>query len=120
MMVALNKLESSVLRAMCRRAAACGTILQSQLAHAQVKGRENTGAGFYTNFEVDRAQAIPFKKDMVIGDVASQLEDLNNPMVFLVFIKNGYVDFLEGAADEDSTVGLDFAQAKFKLLEVEA
>jgi hypothetical protein len=55
-----------------------------------------------------------------IGDVASQLEGLNNPMVFLVFIKNGYVDFLEGAAVEDSTVGLDFAQAKFKLLEVEA
>lgn len=76
--------------------------------------RENTGVGFYTQLHVDHA--VVKTKDHVVGNVFAKIAGLQNPMTFLLFIKNGVVDLLEGAATEESTANVDFSQGKFEIL----
>jgi hypothetical protein len=111
-----NQLEKSVLHAICERELKDRDILNLQLQRINVKSRENTGAGFWTNLRVN-PDSPPLDSDRVIGDVAAKIEGLKNPMIFVVFVRNGYLDQLEGAAVADSTVQIDFTHANFEILE---
>jgi hypothetical protein len=116
MVMCPNQLEKSVLHAICERELKDRDILNLQLQRINVKSRENTGAGFWTNLRVN-PDSPPLDSDRVIGDVAAKIEGLKNPMIFVVFVRNGYLDQLEGAAVADSTVQIDFTHANFEILE---
>ncbi len=116
MVMCPNQLEKSVLHTICERELKDRDILNLQLQRINVKSRENTGAGFWTNLRVN-PDSPPLDSDRVIGDVAAKIEGLKNPMIFVVFVRNGYLDQLEGAAVADSTVQIDFTHANFEILE---
>jgi hypothetical protein len=77
--------------------------------------RINTGAGFYTRLQTERrGEPIGAR---IIGDVAAQIKGLSNPMIFLLWVRNGTIDQLEGASVGDSTQGVDFSNVQFEIIE---
>ncbi len=90
--------------------------LEAQFIAAKVLSRENTGAGFYTRFIVDRTTVPAVSCDRVIGQVCADIDGFNSPMAFLLFTIEGYANCLEAAAIDDSTTGIDFSTVKFKLI----
>jgi hypothetical protein len=111
-MIPLNSLERAVLQAMCRKAP--NSNLEAQLKNVTALSRKNTGAGFLTKLHPDRTAEMI--KDRVIGEVAAQISQFKEPMVFVLFMKDGYPDLLEGASIDDSTVGINFNDVDFKIL----
>lgn len=116
-MLQLTNLEKAVLRQICGQYPAQGAILEAQIASATVLSRENSGAGFFTNMAVDRSKAPALAGEGVLGNVWVQIDDFNQPMIFLLFLEDGYADCLEGATVDDNTEGVDFAAVTFSILE---
>jgi hypothetical protein len=115
-MLRLTKLEQAALDEICRLQFDGREVLERQLVTAEVARRENSGAGFFTYLAVDRTTA-PFRTGrQVLGRVAANVEGFQQPILFLLFITDGYVDMLEGATVGDSTVGIDLANLKFVAL----
>ena len=72
-------------------------ILQEQYKNSVVKSRQFTGSGFYTTFKLDKSvPKIEFKNTFQIGDVIGEIKGINNGIGFVLFIKDGLIDFLEG------------------------
>lgn len=71
--------------------------LRRQFEAAKVIQREMTGVGFYTTFavppEIDR---LPGNRSFNFGDVEAEIPGLNSGAGFLLFVKDGALDFLEG------------------------
>jgi hypothetical protein len=113
-MSSLNELEKAVLAEMVPHAAADQSSLEEQLSGASVLSRNNTGAGFYTKLRTKkRTRPVEAK---VIGSVFADIKGLNHPMTFILFIRNGMVDTLEGAATDDTTIGIDFSNVQFEII----
>lgn len=113
-MMHLSKLEESVLETMSLQAGNDRGALHAQIATATVQSPDNTGVGFYTKLKPDpSAQPIHAR---TIGNVFANIDSLKNPMTFVLFIKDGLVDLLEGATTEEITGDIDFANVKFHLL----
>ena len=76
--------------------------LRSQLASCRVRSREITGHGFFTNLDVDRKAntAAPVQKAR-IRDVGGEIRGLGHGAGFVVFVADGYLDFLEGFSYEE-------------------
>lgn len=70
-------------------------ILRRQSERARLVKRENTGAGFYCDFEVD-SDAPAVQGDFQIGDVHADLEGLDHGAGFLLFVRVGRLCMLEG------------------------
>lgn len=117
---ALNELERSVLRALAERNPSYRAVLEAQLAYAKILQRRNTGGGFWAEFEIPSERVLQFDGAPVIHGVACRIEGLKNPMVFILFTANGYLDFLEGAAVSESTTEVNFDDPKFELIAAEA
>jgi len=73
-------------------------ILRDQLDQCHVKSRESTGHGFFTNFEVDRFAGPPPApvQRIRIDDVGATINGLKHGAGFVLFVVDGYMDFLEG------------------------
>jgi hypothetical protein len=111
-MANLNDLEKAVLEQMLQQVPAdVFPLLKEQLDAASVASRKNTGAGFYTRFEI-KPISRPIEA-RVIGDVRADIEGFDQPMLFLLFLKDGVIRTLEGAAIVDSTVNVDFSKVRF-------
>jgi hypothetical protein len=110
----LNRLEAAVLKAMTQSTRDETGVLGAQLKGASVRARENTGAGFFTYFDVDRS--CRQLQVSTMGDVWAKIRGFNDPMTFLLLVKDGYVDALEGAAIRDRTVDTDFSTVEFEIL----
>lgn len=110
-MVSLNKLEKAVLEAICKQVSADASALKTQVKGVTVEKRNNTGVGFYTNMKV--YGAVDKIETRVFPAVFAHIEGMENPMSFILFTKNGFVDVLEGAATEDSTINIDFSTVRF-------
>jgi hypothetical protein len=89
--------------------------LQAQLATATVIRRRNSGAGFFTDLAVDRSTPPMRGTESVLGNVMASIEGFKQPMLLLLFTREGYADMLEGATVEDSTVGLDLRSLQFTI-----
>ncbi len=113
-MSSFNELEKAVLAEMIPHAAADQFSLKEQLRGASVLSRNNTGAGFYTKLRPKKCTKPVEAK--VIGNVFADIKGLNHPMAFILFIRNGMVDTLEGAATDDSTIGVDFSNVQFEII----
>lgn len=112
-MMNITPLERAVLEAMCIRMPGEADALRSQMGTAVVLNRTNTGVGFYTTFE-PRYPKQPLT-NRVIGDVFARVTGLANPVSFLLFTKDGRIDFLEGAATDEGTTKINFAVAPFAI-----
>ena len=109
----LNKLEKAVLEEILRQAPADRFSLEEQLRGASALGRNNTGVGFYTRLRPgETTKRIGAK---VIGNVFADIKGLNHPMTFVLFIRDGLMDTLEGATTDDCTAGIDFSNVQFEL-----
>src|SRR6266481_7691242 len=89
-------LEQAVLTAICEMCSPDQAALEAQLSTATLLSRENTGAGFYARFVVDRALST------AIGDMRSRngpeakIDGLEHGMGFILWLEEGYADCLEG------------------------
>lgn len=70
--------------------------LQRQLAVCTVAAREWTGVGFYTALHVPAAVARVAGRDVTFGDVVGDIPGVVHGVGFLLYIKNGVLDTLEG------------------------
>lgn len=72
--------------------------LRAQLRACKVTGREATGHGFFTNLSVDRGvEPVPGAVSrMRIADVGADIEGLEHGAGFVLFVTDGFMDFLEG------------------------
>jgi len=90
--------------------------LEAQLATATVRSRENTGAGFYTMLDVQRASMGPVGGERLRKGPEVKIDGFKHGMGFILWLKDGYLDCLEGYSYDDSTVGVDFEQTGFEIM----
>ena len=70
--------------------------LRSQAEEARLASREYTGVGFYCDFEVPSDAAVSPEREFELGDVNAVVSDLEYGAGFLLFVRDGRLDFLEG------------------------
>ncbi len=116
MALCLTPLEQAAVDRICSKYPDAREALESQLSTAVVDRRENSGAGFFTHLRVDRSSQPVTGAERVFGNVAASIEGFKQPILFLLFTKQGYAFMLEGATVDDSTVGLDLASVQFSIL----
>jgi hypothetical protein len=115
-MIGFTKLEEAILRDLYARFPDERTVLSAQLMTAKVRSRENTGAGFYTSFDVDRSRLTPLTGEgLRVGGWAT-VSGLENPMGFILWLKGGYADCLEGFTTVDSTVDINLTAVVFEVI----
>lgn len=111
------ELEAAVLDAIALQYPTHVHDLRTQFQNAHVISRHNSGAGFFTHFEVARRKAPAVMVLGPIGNVNARLDEIVVPMTFLVFTNDGYAKMLEGAlAGDDGTTHIDFSKVQYRLL----
>lgn len=71
--------------------------LRAQATAARLASREHTGAGFFLSFEVPRhLPTVETARDFHFGDVSATVDGLEHGAGFLIFIRGGRLDSLEG------------------------
>jgi hypothetical protein len=70
-------------------------VLRSQLKGVSVARRELSGAGFFTHLSVPAHLPRVPSKQLVIGDLYSEVAGLQHPAGFLLFVTDGTLDLLE-------------------------
>ncbi len=100
-------LERKVLDAVCEMHPADRSALESQLARAVIRSRENTGAGFYTRFEVDSSQRA-VSGDRTRAGPNATIEGLQHGMGFILWLDRGYAATLEGYSFDEDTSSIQF------------
>jgi hypothetical protein len=114
-MLHFTALERAGLEEICRQSADERAALEIQLATATVTRRENSGAGFFTYLSVDRGASPVTTRKRVLGNVAATIEGFEAPLLLMLFMEDGYANFLEGATCGDSTLGIDLSSLRFKM-----
>jgi len=114
-----NALERAVLQELCGIAGTAGPALVAQLSVARVIDRSNSGCGFFTHLDVPRQAALPVACESPIGATWALIEGFQQPMLFLLFLEDGYAVMLEGATVVDDTTGVDFSARPYDLVETE-
>jgi hypothetical protein len=77
-------------------------ILRKQFQDSSIKFRKDTGVGFYLTFYIPNDlppifDEVPLcKPNFCFGDVKAHIQGLRNGAGFLIWVKNGYLDQLEG------------------------
>jgi len=89
--------------------------LEAQLATATLSSRENTGAGFYTRFAVERASSALTGERSRAGP-ETKIDGLSHGMGFVLWLKEGYADCLEGYSYAESTTGILLEAVGFEIL----
>jgi hypothetical protein len=96
-MDALTDLEKAVLEKLLTGEAERDRVLQRQIPALRVTERKMTGVGFFTRFSLpDEAEKLPEEASFHVSDVAAELDDLKHGAGFVLFIKKGRIDMLEG------------------------
>lgn len=113
-----TQLERAVLDTICEKYPEDRAALESQLSTASVISRENTGAGFYTHFAVERLSSAVIGGGRLRNGPAARIDGLQHGMGFILWLKDGYVDQLEGFCYDESTVGLDFERTGFQVTKI--
>jgi len=114
---ALTALELAVLRDLCRQLPfEAQAALERQINGLSVVSRKNTGAGFYTHFAVEGETTPPINVDVKGYHVSATIDNIEDALGFILWLKDGYVDNLEGyTLALASTEGMDLATAKFQI-----
>ena len=113
---AFTPLEQTVLRVICEMHAVDRDALEAQLSSATVLSRENTGAGFFTRIDVGRSTLLLIGGERRRDGPEARIDGLEHGMGFILWLKEGYLDCLEGYSYADSTIGIDFEKIDFEIL----
>ena len=98
----LSEFEHAIIEKIIQGCVQDYKILSVQLENCQVSGREMTGCGFFTELEVDRSMAQPVVGDSTnLSGVGAKIPGLRHGAGFVLFLKGGYFDFLEGFSYEE-------------------
>ena len=109
-------LERAVLAGICEMHPADCAALQAQLAAATVLRRDNTGAGFFTYFDVDRSAASPVSGRRLRNGPEAQIDGFAYGMGFILWLVEGYANNLEGYSNGgESTRDIALDKVKFKI-----
>jgi hypothetical protein len=108
-------LERAALQEICRLFSADRAALEAQLATAKVIERENSGAGFFTSFDVSHDSA-PVSGDRMRSGGWARVDGFRQPVGFILWLEDGYAARLEGFTIDDSTVGVDLTALTFQIL----
>ena len=112
----LTPLERAILEAICERNPSDRAALEAQFAAATVRSRENTGVGFFTHFAVERSSVPAIGGANPRGGPETKIDGLRNGMGFVLFLDEGYANFLEGYTYGESTAAINLATASFEIL----
>ena len=113
--MAFTPLERAVLCAICENQSVDRVALESQLSTAVVVGRENTGAGFYAQISVQRDSAASVGGERLRNGPTATIEGLEHGMGFILWLKEGFADCLEGYCYGETTTGIEFERVNFEL-----
>ena len=110
-----TSLEQAVLNAICEMHLADRHMLEAQLLSAIVRSRENTGAGFFTRFDVERTAESAIRGERLRNGPEVRIDGLQHGMGFILWLKNGYAECLEGYSYQESTVSINLEQTGFEI-----
>jgi hypothetical protein len=110
-------LERAVLAAICKMHTTDTAALEAQLSTATLLSRENTGGGFFTHFAVDRASSGVIEGMRLRNGPEGKIDGLEHGMGFILWLKQGYADCLEGYSYAENTTGIALESAGFEILE---
>ena len=110
-------LEEAVLTAICEMHSADRATLEAQLSTATLSSRENTGAGFYTRFAVERTSSAALSGERSRSGPETRIDGLRHGMGFILWLKEGYADCLEGYSYAESTTGIVLEAVGFEILQ---
>lgn len=94
--------------------------LEAQLSTATLLGRENTGAGFYTRFAVEKKSIAAVTGERSRAGPEASIDGLRHGMGFILWLKEGYADCLEGYSYNESTAAIQLETASFEILRRQA
>jgi hypothetical protein len=105
----LNKLELAVIN----KILIGHNKLQEQLHNISVKNREMTGVGFFTTLNISK---VPLEEtgNFKLNNVYAEIDGLQYGAGFLLYIKDGMLDMLEGYCYEDKWPN-DFENFELKI-----
>ena len=84
--------------------------IMAQYEKAHVIKREFTGHGFFTDFDItDPADSLGCGYNNQLGDLTAEFPEVKFGAGFVLFIKNGFIEMLEGAVNGDHTNGHGYA-----------
>lgn len=96
-MTGLTKLERAVIDMLLAGDDEVLIVLRKQLQACEVKSRELTGVGFFTEFELPDSGEVSLNvRFFKIGDVFAEIEGLKHGAGFLLYVEDGRIDMLEG------------------------
>ena len=93
---ALSSVEEAVLKKLLAGNLSLLIQLRQQLKVCSVGMREVTGFGFYTTLVVPDNTARIAGLDFKFGDVVGNIPELSSGAGFLLYVKDGVLDMLEG------------------------
>jgi hypothetical protein len=113
----LTPLEMAVLRAHAKQVARRDqAALNEQIDVIAVRSRENTGAGFFSYFVFKVQPLHKVKTDTKKCQVTATINRISDALGFILWMKDGYVDCLEGyTLSMEHTADLDLAAVEFEL-----
>jgi hypothetical protein len=95
-MEGLNDLERAVLEKLLAGDHPTLVALRAQAEAGRLAGREHTGVGFYCSFEVPPDVPSAGPRDFEVDDVIGELQGLAHGAGFVLFVRDGRIDTLEG------------------------
>jgi hypothetical protein len=113
----VTQLERAVLWTICERHVVDRAPLGVQLSTATVLNRTNTGAGFYTDFAVERVSSPAIGGERLRRGPGASVAGLVHGMGFILWLKEGYIDRLEGYSYDENTTAIDFERAAFEVIQ---
>jgi len=110
----LSKIEKAVLEKLFDGKLPLLIQLRQQLTRCTVTKREFTGSGFYTTLGVPEDVRRIDGFDIKFGDVVGEIPELSSGVGFLLYIKDGVLDMLEGYSyDEPWPSSVDSFDLKY-------
>ncbi len=91
-----EKLENRIMEKLLVSFHPVAVILRNQYQNSEINSREFTGAGFFTHFSVKNGIDAAPKKSFEIGGVYADIGRIKDAIGFVLFIRDGYIDWLEG------------------------
>ncbi|MDP1737185.1 MAG: hypothetical protein Q8L23_07075 [Caulobacter sp.] len=113
MMSRLSPLESAVAEAISHQYPVATSALLSQLATATVTGRDFTGSGFFTEFEVSRSAPSAPTAIGPVGWIGALVGPDRYPMEFMLYVREGFAHMIEAYSYGDGYGELDLINAEF-------
>jgi hypothetical protein len=98
----LNDLEKAVLEKLLEGSHPVLEALRRQLPGLSVEKRQQTGAGFYTEFAKGSAAPVLLTgRKIRFGDVQASIDSLKLGAGFVLFVDDGLIHMLEGYSYEE-------------------